>query len=502
MRPLRILILGVLGGFFGLEMSQAEVTLPAIFGDHMVLQQEATLPVWGKADPGEQVSIRLAARHAQTRADGLGNWRVTLQPLAASGTPKTLVVQGKNHLEIQDVLVGDVWIAVGEGNMEFPLSDALGGENAPEMKHDPALRLFIAEKHAALRPDHQGAGHWVLCTPETAAAFSAVGYFFARDLRSSQHLPIGMIQCTWEGTPSQAWMSREGLGAAPSFSKYLAELEERSLPSSDAQSVDQKTPSSLFNGMIAPLVPYALTGVISYQGESNEGMGAPEYRRLFPRLIRDWRKQWGQGPFPFFFVLLAGFGAEEGPVVEPFMEENHLLHRAWPWLREGAACALTLPNTGMAVATDLGVSEDRLPVDKLDVGRRLARLARKRVYGEEIVDSGPSYRSIHVEGANIRVTFDSIGGGLTLGITPFSQENSVAKLSTHLEGFAIAGADGKWFSAQGKIDGESVLLSSDAVPSPLAVRYNWRGFPLGNLYNKEGLPAAPFRSDANQPEGK
>jgi sialate O-acetylesterase len=311
-----------------------------------------------------------------------------------------------------------------------------------------------------------------------------------------------MIQCAWGETPTQAWISRKGLSAPPSFSKYLAALNEKTSSFPESQSVNKNIPSVLFNGMIAPLVPYALTGVISYQGESNEGSEALEYRRLFPRLIRDWRKQWGQGAFPFFFVSLAGFGDTEGALVESITDDKQHARRGWPWLREGAACALSLPNTGMAVATDLGVAEDRLPADKLDVGRRLALLARKRLYGEEVVDLGPRYHSIHIEGAKLRVIFDSLGGGLTLGIPPFPQENSLIKLSTHLKGFAIAGADGKWFTAQGNIEGGSVLLSSDAVPFPRAVRYNWRGFPLGNLYNKEGLPAAPFRSDSFQPDEK
>ena len=485
-------------GSFGAEFLRADVTLSAIFSDHMVLQQGATLPVWGRADPGERVFVEIASQAGETIADGTGKWRVTLRPLPSSATPLILVVRGKNRLEIKDVLLGDVWICAGEGNMEFSLSDAVGGKDVPEKLADQSLRFFISEKQADGRPQFQGAGSWIVCTSETAPTFSAVGYFFARDLRSTQHLPIGMIQCAWGETPVQAWISRGGLAAKPAFITSVAARSAQS--SSPDSNLPEQQPSALFNGMIAPLVPYALAGVIWYQGESQEGFASWDYRRLFPRLIRDWRKGWGEGPFPFFFVQLAGFGDKDGPVVEPFYGEDGTPRRGWPWIREGAACALTLPNTGMVVTTDLGVVDDRLPPDKLDVGRRLALLARKRLYGEDLVDSGPSYRKMHLEGGKIRVEFDSVGNGLTLGSSPFQSDDSVAGTGTILKGFALAGTDGKWFPATATIDGTSVLVSSDAVPYPAAVRYNWKGFPNGNLYNKEGLPAPPFRSDADQPE--
>lgn len=477
--------------FYGITL-RAEVTLPAIFGDHMVLQQGMTLPVWGKATPGEAISVSIAGRTGQTLAAPDGSWRVTLRPIPCADIPRTLLVQGKNQIEIHDVLVGDVWICAGEGNMEFPLSDATGGKDSQGEMSDHALRFFYTKNNEALGPDHQYPGHWVISTPLDSPNFSAVGYFFARDLRSVRHLPIGMIQCTTSASPAQAWMSHEGLSAPPSFSNYLAQ--------SALRLGDHKTPSILFKQMIRPLIPYAMTGVIWYQGESNDGMDTLEYRRLFPRLIRDWRSQWRSGPFPFLFVQSAGFGDEQGALVESFKGANHQLRRGLPWLREGAACALTLPNTGMAIATDLGLSDDRQPPDKLDIGRRLALLARKGVYGEEIVDAGPTYHSMRIEGGKVRVSFKNSRSGLTLG-TPHSQHNSFSPmLSTRLMGFALAGANEKWFPAGGLIEGQSVVLSSDAVPHPIAVRYNWKGFPNGNLYNKEGLPAAPFRTDTEQPE--
>ncbi len=482
---------GVLLIFLMGSTLHAEVTLPAIFGDHMVLQQGSTLPIWGKALPGETVLVTLGHQSAQAVAASDGNWRVMLRPMPSSPDSLRLVVQGENRLEINDVLVGDVWMCAGEGNMDYPLSTAEGGKETPGNTGDRYLRFFMADKTPSLTPDQKGGGMWIVCTGDSAPDFSAVGYFFARDLRNARQRPIGIIQCTSKDAPLQAWVSREGLEAAPSFQKYLS--------LSGSEQADQKTPSALFNGMIRPLIPYAIIGTIWYQGESNEGRDALEYRRLFPRLIRDWREQWKMGPFPFLFVSPAGFGDEEGASVEEFLLANKQPSRAIPWLREGAACALSLPNTGMAEATDLGLPDELYPPDKLDVGRRLALLARKRVYGEEIVDSGPMFESMKVEGAKIRVKFKNVGSGLTLGISPFQQEDIGPATTAHLTGFSLSGKDGKWFPARGVIHGDTVLLSSDAVPYPVAVRYNWAGFPKGNLYNKEGFPAPPFRTDTEQP---
>ena len=472
----------------------AEVTMPPVFGDHMILQQEMTLPIWGTATPGESVSVSCFGRYAETRADKAGRWRVTLRPLPTSFERGDLVVNGNNRIEIHDVIVGDVWICAGEGNMKMPLSESSRASEGAVL-NDQALRFFNSEK-------------WVLCTPETAAHFSAVGYFFARDLRAATRFPIGIISCTAENSSITSWISRNGLSASPSI------LPQRisSPPSDVVAGKGAGAPSSLFQSLMAPVIPYAMTGVIWYKGESDEGSAALQYRRLLPRLIRDWRAHWGEGPFPFYTVSLAGFGSAEGSAVEPYEIANNVganrqssvsgaTRRGWPWTREGIASALTLPATGMAVATDLGVQDERYPPDKLNVGRRLALLARHRVYGEKLLDVGPTYRGMKVEGNKVRVNFDldSVGGGLTLGISPSQEGGSAFSLSTGLRGFAVAGSDHKWFAAQGGIDGSSVQVSSDAVLHPVAVRYNWRGFPVGNLYNKEGLPVPPFRSDCDQP---
>ena len=473
----------------------ADVVLPAIFSNHMVLQQGVTLPVWGWAAPGERVIVTVAERCEETIADSRGYWRVTLRPLAKSTDTTALVINGKNRLEITDVIIGDVWICAGEGNMDFPLSSATTGKEEHDMLRDRYLRFFIASKQRSACREKVGSGHWIVCSPEDAPQFSAVGYFFARDIRSAQHIPVGMIQCTAENAPAQSWISRRGLEYPPSIlprQSGWATHEEQSR-------VGAGSPSSIFNGMITPLIPYAITGAIWYQGESQVGENALQYRRLLPRLITDMRQHWEQGPFPFYFVSLAGFGGVQDAVVENYRGHDGQPLHGLPWIREGEACALMLPNTGMASASDLGDPETRQPEDKLDVGRRLALLARHRVYGEDLVDSGPVFQGMKIEGNKVRILFASVGGGLVLGIPPWHPEGESVQLVPSLYGFAIRGEDRKWHRADALIEGDSVILSSSSVRSPEAVRYGWKGMPDGNLYNKEGLPAVPFRTDSDQP---
>jgi sialate O-acetylesterase len=471
----------------------ADVTMPSVFGDHMVLQQGVTLPVWGDASPGERVSVMIGDRYEETTADFRGHWRVNFRPIPKSTASFTVVINGNNRLEFRDVLAGDVWICAGEGNMEFPCSQSETGREMVESVSDPGLRLFIAPLSSGDAGKAQ-VGKWLVCNPENAAGFSAIGYFFGRDLRSSQKIPIGIIQATEQGSPIRSWISKVGLEKAPSVPSASKDFSGKSSTSG------LPDPGAIFGSMIEPIIPYAMTGVIWYQGESDEGFLALQYRRLFPRLISDWRERWKQGPFPFFFVSLAGFGSEDGNPVESFLGNDGLPRRSWPWIREGASAALTLPATGMAVASDLGVPDDRYPADKLDVGRRLALLARHRVYGEAVADEGPVFRSVHPEGKKIRVMFDSSGAGLICGASPWQPKGQPLLRGTTPKGFAIAGKDGKWFPASGTIEGESLVLWSESVPDPLCVRYGWRGFSLGNIYNKMGLPAPPFRSDTEQPK--
>jgi sialate O-acetylesterase len=305
-----------------------------------------------------------------------------------------------------------------------------------------------------------------------------------------------MIQCTWEDSPGQAWISNGGLSRTPSIIPFQSGGDARLNDRKDGSRIS----SGIFNGMISPLIPFAISGVIWYQGESDDGSNALQYRRMLPRLITDWRGNWKQGPFPFYFVSLAGFGDDQDAVVEKYRGNDGKPLRSWPWIREGESCALMLPNTGMAMAYDIGDPDTRIPEDKLDVGRRLALLARRRVYEENLVDSGPIFQEMKSEGSKIRIRFGSVGGGLIMGIPPWHPEGREPLFAPSLRGFVIRGEDQKWHPADAVIDGDCVILSNDAVRSPVAVRYGWKGLPDGNLYNKNGLPAVPFRTDTDQPE--
>ncbi|MCE0497745.1 MAG: sialate O-acetylesterase [Methylacidiphilales bacterium] len=543
------LILGMIGSL------RADVKMPAIFGDHMVLQQEMTLPVWGTADPGEKVTVTVGAETAAAAADATGKWMVKLPPLSNGSAPATMTVAGKNTLTFSDVLVGDVWVCSGQSNMEFDLggNHSFGGAanaaTAVPAANDPQLRFFVVQKKTALEPVSDVVGKWEVCTPDSAALFSAVGYFFGQELRHSLNRPIGLIGTYWGGTPAQAWTSISGLQKEPALKAYVdqynrnvanypkamaeqpakiaafhtaltawnhdvnpgyqAALKAWTDADNKAKAAGQPEPpkpqpstpmprppvgpdggsnsaANLFNGMIAPLIPYAIKGTIWYQGESNAGNG-PEYRTLFGRMITDWREKWGEGDFPFLFVQLASFDA--GPVPN------------WPYLRESQLKTLSLPNTGMASAVDLGDFHNLKnihPLDKLDVGLRLALAAKHVAYGQNLVYSGPIYDSFTVEGNAIRVNFTQTGGGLIIGRPPWIDPSVAPWPVDKLTGFEIAAADGNYVPADAKIDGNTVVISSPQVTQPVFVRFAWSNVVKANLYNKEGLPAAPFRTD-NQP---
>lgn len=530
----------------------ADVRLPAIFGSHMVLEQDIKIPVWGWADAGEAVTVTLGTHTSKTTADANGKWRVDLDPVTTTATPLTLTVTGKNSLTFEDVLVGDVWICSGQSNMEFDLggNHSFGGAtNAATVvpaANDPQLRLFVVRKKIALEPESDIGGKWEVCTPDSAALFSAVGYFFGQELRHTLNRPIGLIGTYWGGMPAQAFTSLSGLQKDPPFANYVGsyqkfmahypkakedypeafatfqekqrEWNELVTPAYNASlkqwqdAVDRaktsgqpappkptpppgprapnppegapSNPTVLYNGMIAPLIPYAIKGAIWYQGESNANNGR-EYQTLFPRMISDWREKWNQGDFPFLYVQLANFMAAQKNPSEG----------GWAYLREAQLKTLSLPNTGMAVVIDIGNGADIHPKDKLDVGLRLALAAKHVAYKQELVYSGPIYDSMKVEGNKIRLTFQDTGSGLQMSAPPWTPSGVPAPVPTELTGFAIAGADQNWVWAKAQIDGNTVVVSSDQVASPVAVRYGWANNPACNLYNKEGLPASPFRTD-------
>jgi sialate O-acetylesterase len=481
--------------FTGVSQIHADVKMPAIFGDHMVLQQELRVPVWGTASPGEKVRVTAGDQSASTTADGSGKWRVDLAPFAANTPAMTVTVVGKNTLTFQDVLIGDVWLASGQSNMEFAfahggthpedntgyLGGVLDAANEDAKANDPALRIFYVAHKMSVTPVDDVVGKWELCTSESIADFSGVAYYFGREIRHAFHRPVGLIGSYYGGTGCEAWTSLDGFEKDPPFADKVDQIKQ--LRAAPPAALERHMPSVLYNGMIAPLVPYAIKGVIWYQGEDNGGNPVP-YRTLFPRLITDWRERWGEGDFPFLFVQLAEWGGNGGPA-----------GNNWPMLREAQAMALALPNTGMATAIDIGDTYTIHPSDKLDVGIRLGLVAKHVAYGQELIYSGPTYDKMTVEGNTIRVSFTPSDPGLNIGVSPHPPADEAPIPTTDLLGFVIAGADQKFVQADAKIDGATVVVSSPQVPNPVAVRYDWAHSTQANLYGKDNLPALPFRSD-------
>ena len=495
---------------------RADVTLAPIFQDHVVLQREQPVPVWGHADPDEKVTVRFLDQIKTTAADAGGKWSVKLAALPARAEPSELVVTGKNEIRITDVLVGEVWLASGQSNMEFPVyvPDSVSfhldhAQDEVAAADYPLIRELRIEHVVANQPAASVKGAWRLCSPATVGVFSAVGYFFARDLFRKLHVPIGIIHSSWGGTPVESWMSAGALASQPQFSvvtkrwaqtmeDYPARKREFDAASAEWEKAarqagalspvawlgfarmhhrpraprgpgDSWTPSALFNGMIAPLVPAAFRGVIWYQGESNADR-ANEYRALFGAMITQWRRDFGR-EFPFYFVQLASFRAGEDKT-----------HESYAFLREAQDQTLAVPDTGMAVAIDIGNPDNIHPGNKQEAGHRLALIAEAKTYGLAVEFAGPHFKSMIRENSAVYIKFRHAAG-----------------LAVHrgpVVGFAIAGADRIFHRATARIEGETVIVSSPEVTDPKAVRYAWANAPMGNLINGSGLPAGPFRSDA------
>ena len=634
------------------SQTSGALRLPALFGDNMVIQRDTRVPVWGWAGPGTKVSVVINGKSADGVTNSRGKWRVELPAMPAGGPSELTVTAGREKRTFANVMLGEVWVASGQSNMDMSVAQSANAKQETAGADDPRIRLFKVPRLVANTPEEDTVGgKWVECTSATVGGFSAVAYFFGRDISGRLNVPVGLIQTSWGGTPAESWTSEEGLAAQGAFRARVAKLdhtrldptntkrkyqqavakwgqvldgqdagsvpgnqwsspdhddsewqrvsvpgawEDSGLPAFDGVvwfrttfdvpaalqgknltlnlgpiddaditwvngtrvgatdnyaaprhyevpasllkpgrntiavrvldtggaggftgkaadvclqttgaaettpiplagkwaykvGVDLKNmpplpqmPGSpyrlagLFNGMVAPLIPYAIRGVIWYQGEANAAT-AYRYRTVFPAMIRDWRSHWAQGDFPFLFVQLANF-MEAKP--EPADSE-------WAELREAQLMTLSVPRTGMATAIDIGEAKDIHPRNKQEVGRRLALAARAIAYGEQLVHSGPIYRagSLKIEGGNARVSFDHAGGGLE------------ARGGGPLKWFAIAGADRRFVWADARIDGDSVVVSSPNVASPVAVRYDWSSNPDGNLANKEGLPASPFRTD-------
>ena len=452
----------------GARSALADVRLPAIFGDGMVLQADLPLRIYGWADPGEAVDVRIRldaeeepVRKARTTGDDAGRFVVSLEPLAAGGE-YVVEISAKNELVLRDVWLGEVWICSGQSNMEWPVAQSSDAEREIATANDRFLRLFVVERATAPdAPADDVRGTWMHLTPESVPNFSAVAYSFGRELALHTGSPVGLIQAAWGGTPAESWTERSFLEGDERFEAILERRPDRA----------PLFASSLYNGMIAPLARLRVRGVIWYQGESNASR-AEQYRALFPALIRSWRAAFDDAGLAFLFVQLANYGQRA-----PEPEESD-----WAELREAQQMALELPLTGMATAIDVGEADDIHPRDKRTVGERLALVARALAYGEALEHSGPVLKGVERRGNELVVRFDHAAGLRTSdGAAP--------------RGFAIADENGAFHWADARIEGDAVVLSSSAVAEPVHARHAWAMNPDVNLRNGAGLPALPFRTD-------
>jgi sialate O-acetylesterase len=485
---------------------RAQVRLPNLFSDHMVLQRDMPVHVWGWSEPGQEVSVGFHQQHATTRSDRIGRWSLYLAAEPAGG-PYRLTVQSTNAITVSDILVGDVWLASGQSNMEMPLkglptATTKDGAATISTATHPQLRLFRVETKPADHPLNDISGSWTTCTPQTAADFSAVAYSFGRNLQKHEDVPVGLIESAVGGSFIEAWVSLGGLSSDPSlmpvFSTYSNMMDEQAdLPlilsvekrlEEAARSAHQpvpihpwhpgpesRTPASLYNGMIAPITPYPIKGVLWYQGESNTLLTeAGIYSKVFAALIADWRGRWREGDFPFLFVQIATFNSTPGVDLKTKDFD-------WGTLRDAQRRTLAVANTAMAVTLDVGDANNVHPSDKETVGNRLANAARAMVYGDRLEYSGPLFRQAVPQGVEICVSFDYGRGLKAHGGT--------------LSGFEVAGENQRFFPAVARISADRVLARSAEVPNPVFVRYAWANAPEANLFNGAGLPASTFTSE-------
>lgn len=486
--------LAVLAVVTGTSSAMADVSLPNIFSSHMVLQQGQKNKVWGKAAPGEAVTVSIDEQSHETKAGDDGQWHVMLDPLKVGG-PYALKVKGTNEVSFEDVLVGEVWICSGQSNMQWSVNAANDPDLEKAAAKFPNLRMINFPQVGTQEPvwthnDRQ----WQVCAPETIGGWSAVGFFFGRQVHQTLDVPVGLINNAWGGSACEAWVNRKLIDSDPQYKplsdrwagmeKTFAELSARS----DLNDAEKKTlaglngpirgnsrPGNIYNGVLKSHLGYGIRGAIWYQGESNASR-AYQYRELFPLMIKSWRDEWGQGDFPFYWVQLADFRAEKP---EPAESD-------WAELREAQTMTMKrLPATGEAVIIDIGEGKDIHPKNKQDVGKRLARWALNETYGrQDIPCRSPLYKAMEKQGAKIVVSFDHVHGGWR----PFDVNQPV--------GFTIAGEDRKFEHAQAKIlpDGR-IEVWSDKVADPVSVRYAWADNPVCNMYCGAGLPLTPFRTD-------
>jgi sialate O-acetylesterase len=462
------------------------VELPGYFTDHMVLQRDQPLPIKGKGDPGKGITVEFSGQKVSAKVDAEGNWSATLQPMPASAEPQILKI---NHVTLNDILVGDVWVCSGQSNMEWPLNRTLNFEEEAAKANFPTIRHLKIKHLHETTPQPDVKAEWKVCNPENAPEFTAVGYYFARRLTRELDIPIGLIGSNWGGTRIEPWIPAEAFETQPELADLVEEAKNPK-PIKKGEKRTHQRSTLIYNAMIHPLLDYPIKGAIWYQGESNGNpTEADAYLPKKKALIGGWRQAWNVGDFPFYFVQLANFRESQD---DPAGGDGYAP------IRESQRRALKIPNTGMATIIDIGEAKDIHPKNKQDVGYRLAQWALAQTYGKDIVPSGPMFKELKIEGDKARAIFDHVGSGLMIGKKeihkPYEpvQEVKDGKLAE----FAISGEDGTWHWADAVIDGDTVVVSSPEVKKPVAVRYAYRMNPdRANLYNKEGLPASPFRSD-------
>ncbi len=503
----RILSLIFALAFFAL-VSRADVRLPDVLGNSMVLQQKQTIPIWGTADVGESVTVAFGGQMKTVIAGQDGKWRVDLGKFSADFKPQTMTISGKNKIELNDILVGEVWLVAGQSNMQRLLRETNNGEAVQAAASHPNIRLFNVSREVAFKKRVGKLGEWSACTPASVKEFSAAGYYFGVDLQKEINVPIGLINSSYGGSQAEAWTPVAYLNASPDLrptverTKIWNDERERvradyadaikkwrddqdkakaagarpsSSPGVPDALRDYRIASSIYDGMIEPLMPFAIRGAVWYQGESNEAR-AEQYNLLLPTMIRAWRERWGQGNFPFGIIQLPNYrGIKAEPEEAP-----------WSFIREAQLrTAQKTINTGLIVTIDIGEANDIHPKNKIDVGKRMSRWALKDVYGRKIANS-PVLKKTEISGSKVILTFDDVGSGLKI------------KKGDTLEEFAIAGGDKKWVWASAKIVGKNkVEVWSPKITDPKAVRYAFNSNPKNpNLTNDSGLPASPFRTDA------
>lgn len=480
------------------------LTVPRIFSDNMVLQRESPVKIWGWADAGQEVNVIFAGKPHAATAGPDGKWTATIGPLHASETGEELLIStADKKISIKNVLVGEVWICSGQSNMEWPVSSSLDSREAIWAAKDPSIRHFKVKLTTSTKPLKDVSGDWTVCSPTTSPSYTAVGYFFALELRKKLNVPIGILNTTWGGTRIEPWTDPEGFSVSPKLkdiSDLIANADEI-LRKDQAAKLDQydkwlkasrealekkadlpafpgempqhplsrnDRPTSIYNAMVAPLVPFTFRGALWYQGESNNGEGML-YTEKMKALIGSWRRLWNQGEFPFLFVQLAPY--------------KYGRPEALPGIWEAQAAALSIPNTGMAVITDIGNVADIHPRNKQEVGRRLSLWALSKTYQVDGLEySGPTYKSMRVDGNKAVLSFDHAAGLKALD-------------GKALTWFSVAGADKKFSEAKAEIVGDTVVVTSDAVTAPVAVRFGWNEVAEPNFANGAGLPASPFRTD-------